>query len=316
MNLFDNNTTNNKKVKVTKEGVYLLDKKDIQSFNRLTLSPSTVDSWLQSPADFVLDKYIKPQLIEQEEVHFTRGKWFHSVMESFFHLEKAERTVYNLKKLAIENLKNPDYITLAKDPESQEWIKEILKLYTRDFLKMGQEENVAILPIQGKPTEGLELMVSGKLAPTKRRCFGFIDKVVEGEKGLIVQDWKTGRHVDDYNPNKRISTNNSFGYWRQQTMYSMLLENEGANVEGACLIFPLANTIVNVNQNDPKVREQVIADLLQVDSEMTQAVENGYFFPYKKGKWNHWSSWLGGLGSADRPKIDEAKFMNIAEIDI
>ena len=47
---------------------------------------------------------------------------------------------------------------------------------------------------------------------------------------------------------------------------------------------------------------------------MTEAVENNYFFPFKKGKYNKWSSWLGGLGSAKRPNIIEGKFMNIADL--
>lgn len=303
-----------KKIKVTKKGVYLLDPTYQKKFNKLTLSPSTIDSWLKSPADFVLNKFVLPEVSEQEEKHFTRGKWFHSTMEEFFKLNKEERNIPSLLKVAKKVTDMEEYKEFSKEKENQEWYSNILKLYANHFLSIGQKEKIAKLPIMGSSQIGLELSISGKVAETERRCFGYIDKIVEGENGLIVQDWKTGKHVDDFNPNKPISVNNPFGYWRQQTLYSMLLEKEGAVIEGACLIFPLATTIVNVDQSNKLVREQVIKDVIQTDKEMTEAVENNYFFPFKKGKYNSWSSWLGGLGSAKRPNIIEGKFMNIADL--
>lgn len=303
-----------KKIKVIKEGVYLLDSEYQKKFNKLTLSPSTIDSWLKSPADFVLDKFVFPEVSEQEEKHFTRGKWFHSTMEEFFKLKQEERSVQNLLKVAKKVTEDEEYKEFSKDKENQEWYSNILKLYARDFLPIAKSEKIAKLPIMGASQEGLELSISGKIAETQRRCFGYIDKVIEGENGLIVQDWKTGKHVENYDPNKKISDNNPFGYWRQQTLYSMLLEKEGAIVEGACLIFPLASTVVNVDQSNKEVRNQVIKDVIQTDKEMTEAVNNNYFFPFKKGKYNKWSSWLGGLGSASYPNIIEGKFMEIADL--
>lgn len=303
-----------KKIKVTSQGVYLLDEEYKKKFNKLTLSPSTVGSWISSPADFVLDKFVLDEVSEKEAPHFTRGKWFHSTMEEFFKINPEERDFKTLFEVSKKVTNSDDYREFSQDPDNQLWYKEIMTLYTQDYISTVKEEKIAKLNLYGKLEEGLELQIKGKLADTKRNCFGYIDKVIEGKNGLIIQDWKTGKTVSDFNPNKKISDSNPFDYWRQQTMYAMLLEKHGAIIEGASLIFPLARTVVHVDCNNQEVREQVLKDLIQVDSEMTKAVEDGYFFPFKRGKYNKWSSWLGGLGSAKAPDIIEGKFMSIADL--
>ena len=117
-------------------------------------------------------------------------------------------------------------------------------------------------------------------------------------------------------PEPSLSDSNPFDYWRQQTLYSMLLEKEGATIESASLIFPLASPpqFVYIDQKNSRVREQVLNDVIQVDKEMTEAVEKDYFFPFKRGKYNGWSSWLGGLGSARKPDVIEPKFFALADL--
>ena len=157
----------------------------------------------------------------------------------------------------------------------------------------------------GEQKQGLELFVTGKIGNAKRTCLGFIDKLVEGDYGLIVQDWKTGAKIHDYDPSKAPSDNNPFDYWRQQTFYTMLLEQAGMKVDSACLIFPCAEVpqIVNVDCHNPKVREQVIADCEKADSILEECIANDYTFPFKPGKYNSWATYLCGLGRAYPPKI-------------
>ena len=305
-----------KKIKVTKDGIYLLDPEYRKKFNKLTLSPSNINAWLASPADFILDKFILDEVSEREAPHFIRGKWFHSTMEEFYKVPPEDRNLKTLFKTAKKVTSMEDYYEFSKDIENQEWYKRALNGYVNLMLKDSPKEKVASLPILGSNQEGLELRIMGKIADTKRNCFGYIDKIIEGETGLIIQDWKTGASIHDYNPNLKISDSNPFDYWRQQTLYSMLLEKEGATIENTSLIFPLASPpqFVYIDQKNSRVREQVLNDVIQVDKEMTEAVEKDYFFPFKRGKYNGWSSWLGGLGSARKPDVIEPKFFALADL--
>lgn len=305
-----------KKIKVTKDGVYLLDPEYRKKFNKLTLSPSTINAWLSSPADFVLNKFVLDEVSEREAPHFTRGKWFHSTMEEFYKVPQENRNIKTLYETAKKVKTMEDYFEFSKNPENQEWYKRALNGYVNLMLGNAQNEKIASLPVFGTNQEGLELKISGKIADTKRNCFGFIDKIIEGETGLIIQDWKTGASIHDFNPNFKISDNNPFDYWRQQTLYAMLLEKEGATIESASLIFPLATPpqFVYIDQKNSSVREQVLKDVIQADREMTESIEKDYFFPYKKGKYNGWSSWLGGKGTAKKPDLIEPKFFALADL--
>ena len=92
----------------------------------------------------------------------------------------------------------------------------------------------------GKNQKGIELFVQGKIGNTNHNTFGFIDKIIEGETGLIILDWKTGAQIHNFDPTKKPSADNPFGYWRQQTAYAMLLEQYGLKVEIYRFNFPNA----------------------------------------------------------------------------
>lgn len=305
-----------KKIKIKNNNLYILDEELKKKINQTKLSPSMLGSWLKSPADWILEKFITPDVQIKEAIHLTRGTWFHSIMEHFFKLPEKERTLENLKKTTREVTKE-NYPTMLNDNENKEWLKNAISNYSKMWLDNAKNEKVAQIFIMGKSQQGLELFVNGKIGEASRPCLGFIDRLIEGEYGLLVQDWKTGKTISDYNPNLPISENNSFDYWRQQTFYALLLENLGILVEGASLIFPCSEppAIINVDFMDDKVREQVIKDVEQVDSELTECINNGYCFPFKKGKYNSWASWLCGLGNAKKPEIFEDKFFEIAEIE-
>lgn len=305
------------RIKVTNDGVYILDDEIRNAINKVNLSPSMIDSFLQSPADWVLDKYIDPLVTKGEQIHLLRGKWYHSIMEHFFALPQEERTKKALIQCANEVTKNTEeYKSLPENLENQEWLKTALRGYTKAWFPNASQEKVANLFLLGEVKQGLELFVLGKIGNANRQCLGFIDKIVEGTNGLIVQDWKTGKHITDFDPSKPISDNNPFGYWRQQTFYAMLLEQYGAKVEQASLLFPCATIPqeVIVDHSNEQVRQQVIKDVEEVSQSLDECIQNNYFFPFKLGKYNKWSSWLGKKGKAGKPNIYEDKFFMLADV--
>lgn len=304
-------------IKVTNDGVYILDSNMKKEINKTNLSPSMIDSFLQSPADWVLDKYIDPLVTKGEQLHLIRGKWYHSIMENFFALPEEERTKQNLIQCANTVTKNSEeYKNLTDNDENRLWLKTALKGYVNTWLPNANKEKVAQLFLMGEVKQGLELFVLGKIGNSNRQCLGFIDKIIEGENGLIVQDWKTGKHITDFDPTKPISENNPFGYWRQQTFYAMLLEQYGAKVEKASLLFPCAEIPqeVVIDHQSEKVRQQVIDDVEEVSRTFDECIQNNYFFPFKAGKYNKWSSWLAKKGKAVKPNIYEDKFFMIADV--
>ena len=107
-----------KKIKVTKEGVYLLDPEYRKKFNKLTLSPSTINAWLSSPADFVLNKFILDEVSEREAPHFTRGKWFHSTMEEFYKAGK-------IRAIGVSNFGPDRYLDLEYFSEIKPAVNQV-----------------------------------------------------------------------------------------------------------------------------------------------------------------------------------------------
>ena len=159
-----------KKIKVTPEGVYILDAELQKKIDKIKLSPSMIGNWLNSPADYILDKFIKPEVEIADVTHLKRGNWFHSTMEVFFALPPEERTRENLLKVSKEVTLTDDYRDFAKDSENQEWYKRALKAYIGAWLPDAQKEKIATLYIMGQSKQGLELFVNGKLGNAKRQC--------------------------------------------------------------------------------------------------------------------------------------------------
>lgn len=306
-----------KLVKVSTNGIYILDEKIKSKINNLLLSPSTINSWISSPGDFVLNKYILPLVQEQDVTHLKRGNWFHEIMEDFFKKPGKERTIQELLLSAKAITSKEDYLEFSKDLENQAWIKRALQRYSDNWIEEAPKQKIAKLFVNGSSQEGLELKLRCKLPNIERTCYGAIDQLIEGDMGLIINDWKTGKKVSNYNPSLKESTSNPFDYWRQQTFYALLLETFNARVEKAYLTFPCSEpaTVVEVDQNNPKIRERVLQEVAQVEKEIQEAIDKDYFFEFRKGPYNGWASWLGGLGSARKPDILEDEFLNIAEIE-
>lgn len=298
------------------KAIQILDEEFKNTIKKTKLSASMIDSWLKSPGDYIFDKYIYPLITDEEPIYFTRGKWYHSIMESFYNLPQEERNKNSLKE-CIKNVTNKDksYAKLAKEQENKDWLIKGINNYVLNWIENANNEKVAVLFINGKKQKGLELFVSGKLGKANRQVVGFIDKIIEGNTGLIIQDWKTGSKVSDFDPNKKISESNPFDYWRQQTLYALLLEQNNANIEQTSLIFPYSEPpqIVSVNHLLEDVRKQVIKDVEVVDKELTECIDNDFIFLFKKGKWNKWASYFCGLGNVKKPTFYEDKLLEYME---
>lgn len=319
LNMIDNNgqqTDNEQQVKkfTVQNGKITVNDPEIRKqIDKVKLSPSMVGSFIVSPGDWLVGKYIEPEVTKQEPVHLTRGTWFHEVLELFYQLEPAERTKTALVNI-LRNLTDNKYPEMNSD-ENRDWMRIALGNYIKNGLDNAPNEKVAKIYLQGELKTGLELFISGKIGNCQRMCLGFIDRLIEGKSGLIVEDWKTGKSISDYNPLEEPSEKNPFDYWRQQLFYTILLEQAGMAVESACLKFPVANAVVNVDVNNQKAREQVVKDCESVDLELTKCIEDNYTFPFRAGKYTTWAYYLGKVGTHKRaPEIHTDLLYKMVEV--
>lgn len=289
-----------KLVKVTKEGIVILDDKLMEDVKRKNLSASMVSSFAQCPADWLMDSFILPKVDHEEPIHFVRGHIFHDTMEEFFSLDKEHRSPKVLSQIAMKVIKDK-YPTSLNDLETMNWVKEALQGY----LETGFEyKNVDVAQISKKkgwnPEPGLEIFVRGRIGNTTRDVVGFIDRVDRTKDGkLRVVDYKSGKKIYPFDPNKTISDNNNFGYWRQQLAYTMLLEQDGHEVSGAVLEFPIAKGEVVVDVENDKLREQVEKDFENVDRALNECIENN-LFPFHGHFFCKWCGMLSPDHTASR----------------
>lgn len=304
-----------KKIKVTQDGVYLLDEDIKKQINRKRLSASLINAINQSPGEWLLSSFIEPLVSDKEPIYFARGHWFHSVMEE--HFQNPDHSPETLKedfiratkkqpKFAKEPKKDEDlnqYMDLMKDKESKAWMKGCLKGYIDLAKKNGfYDKKVAQLFSKGQQTNGVEFFAINSLPDIENSCLGFIDCLFETPDGLRIIDWKTGKfHKGDA------------GYELQQTFYTILLEKEGFKVGSAALVFPVSNVIEEINVHDPDVRDRVMNEVRMADKTLSKCKKEN-FYPFKKHKWNSWQSFLTGVGTARKPDINEELFYHYADL--
>ena len=279
------------------KGITIINEGLMNELKKKKLSASMVGSFLTCPADWLMDTFILRKIEHEEPIHLSRGTLFHSVMEKFFAIDKGKRTTQELSKICNEIFKSEEYSYLDTDLETKKWLFDAVKKYLHMGFDYNNEE-IAIIKNNRKQVKGLECFVGGRIGNVTRDIVGFVDKVVTDDNGqsIIVEDWKTGKKIHPFDPDKEISQNNSFDYWRQQTLYAMLLEQSGNKIKSARLIFPVAEGVVNVDCNNPKIREQVIKDMELVDSQLTKCIENN-LFPFQAGIF---CSWCGALNPNHR----------------
>lgn len=289
-----------KLVKVTKDGIVILDDNLMAEVKRKNLSASMVSSFGQCPADWLMDSFILPKVDHEEPIHFVRGHIFHDTMESFFTLPKEQRNPNSLSQLAMSIIKNK-YPTSLNDLETMNWVKEALQGYLATGFEYKNVDVAEIVKQKGRAPElGVEIFVRGKIGDTTRDVVGFVDRVDRTEDGkLRVVDYKSGKKIYPFNPEERIDDNNNFGYWRQQLAYTMLLEQDGHEVSGAVLEFPIAKGEVVVDVNNQEMRKQVEEDFENVDKALNECIENN-LFPFHGHFFCKWCGMLSPDHTASR----------------
>lgn len=308
-----------KLIRIKDKGIEIIDEDLMNKIKNGNLSASMASSFLACPADWLLDKYILKELEHSEPIHLNRGTLFHSIMEAFFAVPNEYRTPQVLGTITQE-VTNHDFPEFMSDSATKEWVKNAVMGY----LSMGfdfQDEIIPTVHVDNKEQYGLEIFVKDTIGECTRPTVGFVDKLVEYEKDgkmiLAVQDWKTGKKIHPYNPNKPIGPNNDFGYWRQQTLYAMLLENEGIFPDEAQLIFPVARGIVDVDFKSEVIRKQVIDDMEKVDRLLTRCIDEN-MFPFTPAQWCKWCHLLykgKKKGRAMFPDINQNELNLIVEYD-
>jgi putative RecB family exonuclease len=281
-----------KLIKVTPQGVKILDEELMNKVKKKNLSASMISSFTQCPADWLMDSFILPMLDHEEPVHFLRGHLFHETMEAFFALPKEERTPKKLSQTAMQVIKQK-YPESLNDFDTMQWVKDALKGYL-DTGFAYKDVDVAMIPKKagGPPELGVEIFVKGRLGNTQREVVGFVDRVDRLPDGTLdVVDYKTGKKIHPYSPELPVSDHNSFDYWRQQISYTMLLEQAGHKVSGARLEFPIAKGVVVVDTFNEKLRKQVEEDFERVDASLTKCIEEN-LFPFHGHKFCKWCGML------------------------
>lgn len=281
-----------KLVRVMKDGITILDEGLMDEVKKKQLSASMVSSFFQCPADWLMDSFILKKIDHEEPIHFVRGHIFHDTMETFFGFPKERRTPKLLSQTAMHVIKTK-YKETMEDKETMNWVKEALEGYLAAGFDYANVDVAQIVKDPNKgPELGLELFVKGKLGNTTRNVVGFVDRIDQLPNGsLQVVDYKTGKKIHPFDPQKPIDSNNDFGYWRQQLAYTMLLEQDGHYVGGAKLEFPIARGEVIVDVNNEYLRKKVEEDFEAVDAALTKCIDEN-FFPFQG---HFFCKWCGML---------------------
>lgn len=275
-------------VMMDKVGLHIVSEKTAEQFRKKQLSASLVTELREGcPAAWVAKTYVVPEVIETPPDNpMTRGSFFHRIMEHFFRLPAAERTRDALKQCIKITLDEPDYEVFKTNLDVRDWLQEAL----RGYYKLGEDpQGVQVATINTKT--GLEVFVKGKLPGASRNLIGFIDRVSSSaDGGVMVEDWKTGAKLKQWEggypelvKNKDGSTSyntrNAAGYAeaRQQMIYTTLLRQNGYQVDGARLMFPVAGGVAKVPVDDPTFQQAVVADVVEIDQKMDELEESNEF---------------------------------------
>ena len=270
---------------LTKDGLELDDPEIIGKIAKSKMSPSTVSGLLQCPARFIAAKYVVKDLIPQDPLGANvLGTTFHKVMEYYFMLPKGKRTTQTLRMALAKTLRDDEFALVRDDDQAVERVKDMV----RGFYRLNTHpETVDVATIKndwGYDKRGLELYVQADLEDGMRPVMGFIDRLRVGERGLIIDDWKTGAKVKDYDPSSRFP---DFDYVRQQTLYTMILEKMGHEVESANLIYPVARWLDGSGEHtgkvtplpvhDKKIRSKALDDARKASMMLDSSVENNRY---------------------------------------
>lgn len=92
---------------------------------------------------------------------------------------------------------------------------------------------------------------------------------------LMVPTHNTGAKARIWKPN--VKSDDGLPEQRQQIIYSMLLRDEGIDVAGASLIYPVAKEVVRVRINDENLKDRIVKDVEKTDRDLDLMIENNTF---------------------------------------
>lgn len=261
-------------------GLSVISAEVTEKLAKKNISPSMVTSLGNCPAQWAAGSFVLPTLLPQEDDNAaSRGSLFHKVMEVFFDREPENRPRTDIPAIIDDVLETEEFALFKGNQDALKWLDNAIDGYYR---MGGRPEKVKIAHYKraGEDVErkGLEVFVKGKIGNTERNSLGFIDRLAEDhrvEDGVIIEDWKSGAKAKVWNPKTKSTDGQAEA--RQQVMYSMLLKDEGVNVTGARLIYPVAEKVVPVTIDDPDFNARVIEDVENTDQALTTMIENNEF---------------------------------------
>lgn len=291
--MYDEST---KLITLDETGAHIKSREVAEKLEKKKLSASMITGLLGDTgcaARWLADSFVIRDLIEEEPDNpARRGSLFHKVMEDLFALEPEERTKTKVKELAVQTLKSDEFKDLSTNRDVFEWLKDAINGY---YNMGGNPEKVQVAEIimdESKgPQKGLEIFVKGRIGNTKREILGFVDRLVlntvKKDGSLIIEDWKTGAKAKKWKSHTK--SDEGLAEQRQQLIYKMLLENQGFEVSGARLIYPVAGEMVKVDIKDEELAQRVIEDVEETDKKLDVMIENNTF-EYKPSFLCSWCS--------------------------
>lgn len=286
---------------VSNQGLSITSTEIAEAISKKKLSPSLITSLESCPAQWVAGSYVLPKIIEEDDDNAkTRGSLFHKVMEIVFERDPEVRTREFITETAKKVVQNdPNFSHFAGNEEAWAWLMNAVDGYYR---MGGRPQKVQIAEYHKKgdkaPKKGLEIFVKGNLGGAERDTLGFIDRLSvdrKNEKAVVIEDWKSGSKAKVWNPNTKNTDGLSEA--RQQIIYSMLLKQDGVEVSGARLIYPVAETVVDVDINNKELNEKILRDIKETDESLTTMIETNLF----EFKPNSFCSWCPLYAICPRP---------------
>jgi CRISPR/Cas system-associated exonuclease Cas4 (RecB family) len=267
-------------ISIDNKGVHIVAKKVAEQLEKKSISPSMITSLESCPAKWAAEAFATRELIEEEPDNAARrGSLFHQIMEDVCKYEPEERTKTLVKQTTEEVLNSDDYKDLSTNEDVIAWVRDAINGY---YTMGGNPMNVQIaeVSLKGKaPKKGLEIFVKGKIGDSKRETLGFIDRLIvnqkRGDGSIVIEDWKTGAKAKVWNP--KTKGDEGLPEQRQQIIYSILLEQDGVDVSGARLIYPVARTVVPVNLKDEDLKQKVIESVEETDKKLDVYTERNTF---------------------------------------
>lgn len=273
-------------VVMSPKGIHINKPEIFEKLDDISLSASLITSMEQCPAQWVFDKYVKREIIEEpEDTPAKRGNVFHTIMEDFFEIEPPEdRTMIKLYEITARVIKE-GYPEFADNQEVIQWTLDAVHGY---YEMGGNPKNVNIATVKkhktDEPVKGLEIFVKGQIGKASRKTLGYVDQIIQDhidEEGIVVSDWKSGATIRRFqkpqNLDKPRKYNPGFPEVRQQMIYTMLLEARGEKVTSARLVYPVGREIVNVDVDDLWIRKKVVESVEKADKTLSNSIEQNLF---------------------------------------